>query len=150
MKHVGVNVAADILFTVAYSGIDGDLVLVSADDPGMSSSQNEQDNRRYAVAAGVPILEPADSQDAYDLTLAAFDISHKWRIPVMLRMTTRVCHSKSILRHRQPRQDAARTHFHRNIPWRVMIPAHAGPHIAACGKNWPRSSSGPRSPRSTM
>jgi len=127
MKHVGVNVAADILFTVAYSGIDGALVLVSADDPGMSSSQNEQDNRRYAVAAGVPMLEPADSQEAYDLTLAAFELSQKWRIPVMLRMTTRVCHSKSILRHRQPKQKSPPTHFERNIPWRVMIPAHARP-----------------------
>jgi indolepyruvate ferredoxin oxidoreductase alpha subunit len=127
MKHVGVNVAADILFTVAYSGIDGALVLVSADDPGMSSSQNEQDNRRYAVAAGIPMLEPADSQEAYDLTLAAFELSQKWRIPVMLRMTTRVCHGKSILRHRRPRQSGAPTHFERNIPWRVMIPAHARP-----------------------
>jgi indolepyruvate ferredoxin oxidoreductase alpha subunit len=127
MKHVGVNVAADMLFTVAYSGIDGALVLVSADDPGMSSSQNEQDNRRYAVAAGVPMLEPADSQEAYDLTLAALEMSHQWRIPVMLRMTTRVCHGKSILRHRQPKQDCPPTYFHRNIPGRVMIPAHARP-----------------------
>ncbi|MGD0138076.1 MAG: thiamine pyrophosphate-dependent enzyme [Tepidisphaeraceae bacterium] len=127
MKHVGVNVAADILFTVAYSGIDGALLLVSADDPGMSSSQNEQDNRRYAVAAGVPMLEPADSQEAYDLTLAGFELSQKWRIPVMLRMTTRVCHGKSILRHRQAKRNGSPTHFERNIPWRVMIPAHARP-----------------------
>jgi indolepyruvate ferredoxin oxidoreductase alpha subunit len=127
MKHVGVNVAADTLFTVAYSGIDGALVLVSADDPGMSSSQNEQDNRRYAVAAGVPMLEPADSQEAYDLTLAGFELSQKWRIPVMLRMTTRVCHGKSILRHRQVKRNGSPTHFERNIPWRVMIPAHARP-----------------------
>jgi len=127
MKHVGLNVAADVLFTIAYSGIDGALVLVSADDPGMSSSQNEQDNRRYAVAAGVPMLEPADSQEAYDLTLSAFDLSQKWRIPVMLRMTTRVCHGKSILRHRQPARTAPSPHFDRNIPWRVMIPAHARP-----------------------
>ncbi len=127
MKHVGLNVAADILFTAAYSGIDGSLVVVSADDPGMSSSQNEQDNRRYAVAAAVPMLEPADSQDCYDLTLAALEISHRWQIPVLLRMTTRACHSKSILRHRQNRQAAQATHFQRNIPWRVMIPAHARP-----------------------
>ena len=69
MKHVGLNVAADPLFTAAYTGVAGALVIVSADDPGMASSQNEQDNRRYAVAAGVPMLEPADSQEAYDFTL---------------------------------------------------------------------------------
>ncbi len=69
MKHVGLNVAADPLFTVAYTGVTGALVVVSADDPGMASSQNEQDNRRYAVAAGVPMLEPSDSQEAYDFVL---------------------------------------------------------------------------------
>ena len=72
MKHVGLNVAADPLFTVAYTGTSGGLVIVSADDPGMASSQNEQDNRRFAVAAGLPMLEPADSQEAYDFTLRAF------------------------------------------------------------------------------
>ena len=71
MKHVGLNVAADPLFTVAYTGVDGALVIVVADDPGMASSQNEQDSRRYAIAAGVPLLEPADSQQAYDATLQA-------------------------------------------------------------------------------
>ena len=75
MKHVGVNVAADPLFTIAYSGTPGGLVLVSADDPGMASSQNEQDNRRYAVAAGVPMFEPADSQECYDFLIRAFEIS---------------------------------------------------------------------------
>src|SRR5208282_4377851 len=80
MKHVGLNVAADPFFTAAYTGVTGALVVVSADDPGMASSQNEQDNRRYAVAAGVPMLEPADSQEAYDFTLAAFDISARWHL----------------------------------------------------------------------
>ena len=73
MKHVGLNVAADPLFTAAYTGTSGPLVIVSADDPGMASSQNEQDNRRYAVAAAVPMLEPADSQEAYDFTLLALE-----------------------------------------------------------------------------
>ena len=73
MKHVGLNVAADVLFTAAYTGTPGPLVVVSADDPGMASSQNEQDNRRFAVAAAVPMLEPADSQEAYDFTLAALE-----------------------------------------------------------------------------
>ena len=85
MKHVGLNVAADPLFTAAYTGVTGALVVVSADDPGMASSQNEQDNRRYAVAAGLPMLEPADSQEAYDFFLAAIDISERWHIPVILR-----------------------------------------------------------------
>src|SRR5512137_2529964 len=86
MKHVGVNVAADPLFTAAYTGVSGALVVVSADDPGMASSQNEQDNRHYAVAAGVPMLEPSDSQEAYDFMLTALEISERWHIPVILRM----------------------------------------------------------------
>ena len=81
MKHVGLNVAADPLFTAAYTGVAGALVVVSADDPGMASSQNEQDNRRYAVAAGLPMLEPADSQEAYDFTLLALQVSERWGIP---------------------------------------------------------------------
>ena len=97
MKHVGVNVAADPLFTAAYAGVAGALVLVSADDPGMASSQNEQDNRRYAVAAGLPMFEPADSQEAYDFTRAAMELSARWHLPVLLRMTTRVCHSKTLV-----------------------------------------------------
>ena len=80
----------------------GPLVVVSADDPGMASSQNEQDNRRYAVAAGVPMFEPADSQEAYDFTLAAFEISARWHLPVLLRMTTRVCHSKTLVEPHPP------------------------------------------------
>src|SRR5512134_1703187 len=100
MKHVGVNVAADPLFTAAYTGVSGALVVVSADDPGMASSQNEQDNRRYAVAAGVPMLEPSDSQEAYDFTFAAIEISERWNIPVLLRVTTRVCHSYTVVSRR--------------------------------------------------
>ena len=97
MKHVGLNVAADPLFTIAYSGTPGGLVIVSADDPGLASSQNEQDNRNYAAAAGIPMLEPADTQEAYDFTRRAFEISETYRTPVLLRMTTRVCHSKCIM-----------------------------------------------------
>ena len=98
MKHVGLNVAADPLFTAAYLDVPGALVVVSADEPGMSSSQNEQDNRRYAVAAGVAMLEPSDSQEAYEFTLRAVEIAEHWHKPVMLRMTTPVCHSKTVLR----------------------------------------------------
>jgi indolepyruvate ferredoxin oxidoreductase alpha subunit len=127
MKHVGLNVAADPLFTVAYTGVDGALIIVSADDPGMSSSQNEQDNRRYAVAAGVPMLEPANSQEAYDFTLRAIEISERWHIPVLFRMTTRVCHSKSVVQRGAAIPVATPAHFEHNIRSRVMIPAYARP-----------------------
>lgn len=126
MKHVGLNVAADALFTVAYSGVSGPLVIISADDPGMASSQNEQDNRRYAVAAGVPMIEPSDSQDAYDSMRLAVRISRRWQTPVLLRMTTRVCHSKTVVIPRPP-ETAPEPHFVRDIPARVMIPAYARP-----------------------
>ena len=126
MKHVGLNVAADPLFTAAYTGVSGALVVVSADDPGMASSQNEQDNRHYAAAAGLPMLEPSDSQEAYDLTLAAFELSEKWQLPVLLRMTTRVCHGKSIVARKGP-VPARAPAFQRDIAGRVMIPAYARP-----------------------
>jgi indolepyruvate ferredoxin oxidoreductase alpha subunit len=125
MKHVGLNVAADPFFTLAYTGVDGALLVVSADDPGLASSQNEQDNRRYAVAAGVPMLEPADSQEAYDMTRLAVRISERWKMPVLLRMTTRVCHSKSTLRPGEPAEAAPEAMFERDVERRVMIPAHA-------------------------
>ena len=82
-------------FTMAYTGVTGGYVLVSADDPGMASSQNEQDTRRYAEAAGVPLFEPSDAQEAYDLLWLAYDISERFQLPVIFRMTTRVCHTKS-------------------------------------------------------
>ncbi len=126
MKHVGLNVAADPLFTAAYTGVSGALVVVVADDPGMASSQNEQDSRRYAISAGLPMLEPSDSQEAYDLLLLALELSERWRLPVLLRLTTRVCHSKSIVARRaMPSPRAPR--FERDIAGRVMIPAHARP-----------------------
>ena len=128
MKHVGLNVAADPLFTVAYTRLDGALVVVSADDPGMASSQNEQDNRRYALAAGVPMLEPSDSQEAYEFTVRAIEISEQWQVPVLLRMTTRVCHSKTIVRRGKIAISALRPpHFEHDFPSRVMIPAYARP-----------------------
>jgi indolepyruvate ferredoxin oxidoreductase alpha subunit len=128
MKHVGLNVAADPLFTVAYTRLDGALIVVSADDPGMASSQNEQDNRRYAQAAGVPMLEPSDSQEAYEFMLRAIEISERWHVPVLLRMTTRVCHSKTIVRRGTVTIPAPRTpHFEHDFASRVMIPAYARP-----------------------
>ena len=97
MKHVGVNVAADPIFTAAYNGVGKGYVIVSADDPSMHSSQNEQDNRHYARAAKIAMIEPADSQECLDFTKAAYEISEKFDIPVMLRTTTRVSHSKSLV-----------------------------------------------------
>ena len=97
MKHVGVNVAADPLFTSVYTGVNGGCVLVSADDPGMHSSQNEQDNRNYATATRILMLEPSDSGEAKELTKLAFELSERFDTPVMLRVTTRICHSKSIV-----------------------------------------------------
>ena len=95
MKHVGLNVAADPLFTMSYTGINGGLVICVADDPGMHSSQNEQDSRHYAEAAKLPMLEPADSSEAKEFTKLAFEISEEYDTPVILRMCTRIAHSQS-------------------------------------------------------
>jgi indolepyruvate ferredoxin oxidoreductase alpha subunit len=97
MKHVGLNVAADPLFTVSYTGVNGGLVIVVADDPGMHSSQNEQDSRYYARAAQIPMLEPSDSQDAIDFVKLAFELSEEYDTPIIIRMTIRVAHSQSIV-----------------------------------------------------
>ena len=97
MKHVGLNVAADPLFTLSYTGVNGGLIVCVADDPAMHSSQNEQDSRHYAIAAKVPMLEPSDSQEAYEFAKSAFDLSEKFDTPVILRMCTRVAHSQSIV-----------------------------------------------------
>jgi indolepyruvate ferredoxin oxidoreductase alpha subunit len=134
MKHVGLNVAADPLFTAAYTGVSAALIVVTADDPGMASSQNEQDNRRYAIAAGLPMIEPSDSQEAHDFFFMAVEISERWKIPVLFRMTTRVCHSKSVVRAGPDGSAAAAgigsfpvPHFEHDISGRVMIPANARP-----------------------
>ena len=97
MKHVGLNVAADPVFTLSYMGVKAGLVIVTADDPNLYSSQNEQDNRNYARAAKIPMLEPSNSQEAYDFVRLAFEISEKFDTPVFLRPTTRVSHSKSVV-----------------------------------------------------
>jgi indolepyruvate ferredoxin oxidoreductase alpha subunit len=102
MKHVGVNVAADPLFTLSYTGVRGGLVLVVADDPEMHSSQDEQDSRHYARFAKVPMLEPADSQEALDFTRLAFEVSEKFDAPIMVRSTTRISHSKSVVETGEP------------------------------------------------
>lgn len=124
MKHVGVNVAADPLFTFAYTGVYGGLVLVSADEPGQHSSQNEQDNRLYAKAAKIPMLEPSNSQESKDFTKIALELSEKYDAPVLLRMTTRVCHSKGIVEC-QDREEREIIPYKKDINKFVVVPAVA-------------------------
>ncbi len=125
MKHVGVNVAADPLFTLSYTGLRGGLVLVTADDPEMHSSQNEQDNRHYAKFAKVPMLEPSDSQEAKDFTILAFELSEKFDTPVMIRTTTRVSHSKSIVELGERQESPVPLGIVKDPKKLVMLPANA-------------------------
>ncbi|MBO5744898.1 MAG: indolepyruvate ferredoxin oxidoreductase subunit alpha, partial [Clostridia bacterium] len=97
MKHVGLNVASDPLYTFAYTGVNGGSVFVVADDPGLASSQNEQDTRMIARAAHVPVLEPSDSQEARDFVKFGYEISEKYDTPVILRTTTKLAHSQSVV-----------------------------------------------------
>ena len=126
MKHVGLNVASESLFYLAYTGVNAGLVIVSADDPGAWSSQNEQDNRNYARFAKVPCLEPADSQECMDFLATAFDLSEEFDTPVIFRTTTRISHSKSVVEVKgNPRAERATKKFAPDPAKYVMIPAHA-------------------------
>ena len=126
MKHVGLNVAADPLFTSSYVGVRGGLVIANADDPDMHSSQNEQDNRHYARAAKLPMLEPSDSEEARRFTALAFDLSEKFDSPVILRTTTRISHARSaVTPSGTRRQPPAPARFQRDLKKYVMIPAYA-------------------------
>ena len=125
MKHVGLNVAADPLMTFAYTGVNAGFVFISADDPAMHSSQNEQDNRYFAKFAQVPFLEPSDSQEARDMVLLALEISERFDTPVMLRLTTRVSHSKSIVELSDPIKTGKQKLFDRNLRKYVMVPGNA-------------------------
>lgn len=124
MKHVGVNVAADPLFTFSYTGVNGGLVLISADDPGMHSSQNEQDNRLYARFAKIGLLEPSDSQEAKDMVGQALGISERFDVPMMLRTTTRISHSKSLVELADPIERSVKPYV-KSAPKYVAVPAHA-------------------------
>ena len=128
MKHVGMNVAADALMTLTLTGIVGGLVIAIADDVGLSSSQNEQDSRYWGRFAHVPVFEPADSQEAYEMTLAAFDLSEKFQTPVILRMTTRINHVKAVVTVGERAAHAA-TGFHKDPARYVMVPGNAGKRI---------------------
>lgn len=127
MKHVGLNVAADPIFTATYNGVGKGFVIISADDPDMHSSQNEQDNRYYAKAAKMAMIEPSDSQESKDFIKEAFEISEKFDIPVLFRTTTRVCHSKSLVEF----GDIVETkpfEYKRNVFKFVSAPANAKAH----------------------
>ncbi len=124
MKHVGLNVAADPLFTSAYTGINGGLVIFVADDPGMHSSQNEQDSRHYAVAAKLPMLEPSDSRDAKEFTKLAFEISERFDTPVLVRMSTRNAHAQCLVEC-EDRIEKELKDYVKNPAKYIMAPANA-------------------------
>ncbi|MBP3710459.1 MAG: indolepyruvate ferredoxin oxidoreductase subunit alpha [Treponema sp.] len=124
MKHVGLNVAADPLFTVAYTGVNAGLVICVADDAGMHSSQNEQDSRHYANAAKIPMLEPSDSAEALAFTKLAFELSETFDTPVLIKMCTRVSHSQSLVNTHERKELAAKS-YEKNIQKYVMAPANA-------------------------
>ncbi|QUH24388.1 indolepyruvate ferredoxin oxidoreductase subunit alpha [Serpentinicella alkaliphila] len=129
MKHVGVNVAADPLFTYAYTGVNGGFVFISADDPGMHSSQNEQDNRYFAKMSKIAMLEPSDSQEAKDFMIEGFRISEEFDVVVMLRLTTRICHSKTLVEFGE-REEFKMKEYKKNIPKFVATPVNArGLHV---------------------
>ncbi len=124
MKHVGLNVAADPLFTLSYTGVNGGLVICVADDPAMHSSQNEQDSRHYAMAAKVPMLEPSDSMEAYTFAKKAFALSEKYDTPVLLRMCTRIAHSQSIVE-TGDKEPAVLKDYEKNPAKYIMMPGNA-------------------------
>ncbi|MGI6254747.1 MAG: indolepyruvate ferredoxin oxidoreductase subunit alpha [Acutalibacter sp.] len=124
MKHVGLNVAADPLFTMSYIGVNGGMVLAVADDPGMHSSQNEQDSRNYARAAKVPMLEPADSKECKEFTKLAYELSEQFDTPVILRLTTRIAHSRSIVEDGE-RKEQPLKEYKKDPAKNVMLPAFA-------------------------
>ncbi len=124
MKHVGLNVMADPVFTVSYIGANGGLVFCVADDPGMHSSQNEQDSRHYAKASKIPMLEPADSEECKEFTRRAFDLSEKFDTPVFIRLSTRVSHSQSLVEIKD-KENVELKPYEKNIAKNVMMPANA-------------------------
>lgn len=126
MKHVGLNVAADPVFTMSYIGVNGGMVIAVADDPGMHSSQNEQDSRNYAKAAKLPMLEPADSAECKAYTKLAYEISEQFDTPVILRLTTRVSHSRSVVELGE-RQEVGVKPYEKNPAKNIMLPAFARP-----------------------
>jgi indolepyruvate ferredoxin oxidoreductase alpha subunit len=127
MKHVGLNVAADLVMTLAYTGVRGGCVIVTADDPECYSSQNEQDNRFYALLSNLPCLEPSDSQEAKDMIVYALETSEKLELPVLLRTTTRVSHTRSPVTYGILKKSSLKGDFTRDVKRLVMVPANSRP-----------------------
>ena len=124
MKQVGINVAADPMFSFAYTGVNGGMVIVTADEPGLHSSQNEQDNRYYAQQTGIPMLEPSNAQEAKDMTCEAFRISEQYDIPCFIRMTTRLCHTLDVVEFGE-RENVPKKAYKRDVLKNTMVPSHA-------------------------
>jgi len=123
MKHVGMNVAADPMMTFAYTGVRGGMVIYNADDPGMHSSQNEQDNRYFAKFSGLPLLEPANAQEMKEMACYAFDLSEQLQIPVIVRSTTRIAHSRGVVEYGEMRPVQPKGHFEKRPHELVALPA---------------------------
>ena len=124
MKHVGLNVAADPLFTLSYTGVNAGMIIAVADDAGMHSSQNEQDSRHYAIAAKLPMFEPSDSAEALAFTKLAYEISEEYDTPVLMKMCTRVAHSQSVVELGE-RKEISRKPYEKNVMKWVMMPGMA-------------------------
>ena len=138
MKHVGLNVAADPMFTMAYEGVNGGLVIITADEPGMHSSQNEQDNRLFAPHAKVAMVEPSDSQECKDFMKEAFEISETYDTPVLFRITTRVCHSKGLVELVE-REEKGVKEYTKDIKKYIMVPANSkAKHVEIVKERLPR------------
>ncbi len=125
MKHVGLNVAADPLFTAAYTGVGKGMIVVSADDPSNHSSQNEQDNRLYAMHAKLPCIEPSDSQETVDYVKYGFELSEKFDVPVLFRLTTRISHSKTVVEFKEPDTSKANYTYKKDVRKNIMVPSHS-------------------------
>ncbi len=125
MKHVGLNVAADPLFTFVYTGVNAGMVVITADEPGQHSSQNEQDNRNYARAAMIPMMEPATSAEAKEFMKEAYELSERFDTPILMRMTTRACHSKGLVECEERMEQVPIKPYAKDAKKYVMVPAHA-------------------------
>ncbi|MEM1724917.1 MAG: hypothetical protein QXW71_04005 [Thermoplasmata archaeon] len=125
MKHVGVNVAADALMSVSYTGTNSGLVIMSGDDPSMFSSQNEQDNRHYAEISYMPLIEPSNPQEAKDFLIYSFDLSEKFGTPVLFRTTTRISHLRGLVNYGKKAKINSKGHFQKNFERFTLLPSNA-------------------------
>lgn len=139
MKHVGLNVASDIVMTLAYAGVKGGYVIVTADDPECHSSQNEQDNRFYALLSNLPCLEPSDSQEAKDMTISAIEISEKLGLPVLLRTTTRINHTRGPVVYERLSEANLKGEFIKDVKGLVMVPANSRPKHSVLLRIWEKA-----------